>query len=72
MAEGCPCECRSTCHLLTCSRLLSPAACLPASPCSSEHAFAPGTPQHAWVKADLAAVDRSKTPWVIVGMHRMP
>ena len=48
------------------------AACLPVLSYSSEHAFAAGTPQHAWVQADLAAVDRSKTPWVIVGMHRMP
>jgi 3',5'-cyclic AMP phosphodiesterase CpdA len=23
----------------------------------------------AWLKADLAAVDRSRTPWLIVGMH---
>ena len=45
---------------------------LPARLCSSEHAFAAGTPQHAWVEAELASVDRGKTPWVIVGMHRMP
>lgn len=23
-----------------------------------------------WLKADLAAVDRQKTPWVVVGLHR--
>lgn len=23
-----------------------------------------------WLKSDLTAVDRSKTPWVVVGMHR--
>lgn len=23
----------------------------------------------AWLKADLAAVDRSRTPWLVVGMH---
>lgn len=25
--------------------------------------------QMAWLRADLAAVDRSRTPWLIVGMH---
>ena len=25
--------------------------------------------QAAWLKKDLAAVDRERTPWVIVGMH---
>lgn len=25
---------------------------------------------HRWLAADLAAVDRSVTPWVVVGMHR--
>lgn len=29
-----------------------------------------GSEQHAWLLADLAAVDRSVTPWVIVGGHR--
>jgi hypothetical protein len=23
-----------------------------------------------WLKADLASVDRQKTPWVVVGLHR--
>lgn len=25
--------------------------------------------QFAWLQQDLASVDRSRTPWVIVGMH---
>ena len=25
--------------------------------------------QHAWLQRDLARVDRSRTPWVIIGMH---
>lgn len=25
--------------------------------------------QMEWLKANLAAVDRSRTPWLIVGMH---
>lgn len=25
--------------------------------------------QFAWLQRDLARVDRSRTPWVIVGMH---
>jgi hypothetical protein len=28
-----------------------------------------GSPQHAWLEADLQQVDRSKTPWVITGSH---
>ena len=26
--------------------------------------------QKAWLEADLAAVDRSVTPWVILGLHQ--
>lgn len=37
---------------------------------STEHAFQPGSPQHDFISADLAAVDRTLTPWVIVGGHR--
>lgn len=25
--------------------------------------------QFAWLQQDLASVDRSRTPWIIVGMH---
>ncbi|OXV06553.1 hypothetical protein Egran_05677 [Elaphomyces granulatus] len=32
--------------------------------------FAPPGTQLAWLKNDLASVDRNKTPWVIVGGHR--
>lgn len=32
--------------------------------------FPLSTLQHAWLKADLAAVNRSKTPWVVVVGHR--
>jgi hypothetical protein len=31
----------------------------------------PAPPVCSWIEADLKAVDRSKTPWLIVGMHRM-
>jgi hypothetical protein len=37
---------------------------------SSEHAVAKGSEQWAWLDADLAAVDRRVTPWVIVALHR--
>ena len=37
----------------------------------SETPSAKGTPQHNFAAADLAAVDRGATPWVVVGMHRM-
>lgn len=29
-----------------------------------------GSEQHAFVLSDLAAVDRTKTPWLVVGGHR--
>lgn len=38
---------------------------------SSEHDLAPGSEQHAWLDADLGAVDRIATPWVVVTSHRM-
>ena len=37
---------------------------------STEVNFEQGSDQHAFVIADLAAVDRSKTPWVVAGFHR--
>ena len=30
----------------------------------------PGEAQHEWLVSDLASVDRTKTPWVIVYLHR--
>lgn len=32
-------------------------------------AFDASSAQYAWIQSDLAAVDRSRTPWVIVGLH---
>ena len=37
---------------------------------STEHNFTHGSAQHAWLAADLAAVDRARTPWVVFGGHR--
>lgn len=37
---------------------------------STEHAFEPGSEQLAFVEADLKAVDRKRTPWVVLGGHR--
>ena len=37
---------------------------------STEHNFTEGSPQWIFLDADLAAVDRSITPWVIFGGHR--
>jgi hypothetical protein len=37
---------------------------------SSEHDPNPGSPMGDWLEGDLAAVDRSVTPWVVLGMHR--
>ena len=32
--------------------------------------YSAGSAQHAWVLADLAAVDRSSTPWLVVAFHQ--
>lgn len=37
---------------------------------STEHAFEPGSEQHAFIERDLASVDRGMTPWVVLGGHR--
>jgi hypothetical protein len=37
---------------------------------SVEHDLAPGSPQHEWLEAGLAAADRSLTPWLVVEVHR--
>lgn len=42
----------------------------PGSSCSTEHNFTVGSPQYEFIEADLAKVDRSTTPWVIVAGHR--
>ncbi|GIL70681.1 hypothetical protein Vretimale_3776 [Volvox reticuliferus] len=37
---------------------------------SSEHDLELGSTQQSWLESDLAAVDRCRTPWVIVMLHR--
>ena len=37
---------------------------------STEHAWAPGSEQYAFLEADLAAVNRSLTPWLLFVGHR--
>ncbi|KAG5181266.1 hypothetical protein JKP88DRAFT_346667 [Tribonema minus] len=37
---------------------------------STEHDFRPGSAQHAFLAADLAACDRSATPWLVFAGHR--
>jgi acid phosphatase type 7 len=37
---------------------------------STEHNLAAGSTQHEWLAADLAKVDRSVTPWVVLIAHR--
>lgn len=37
---------------------------------SIEVDFTEGSPQHNWLKRDLSAVDRSRTPYVVVIQHR--
>jgi hypothetical protein len=37
---------------------------------SSEHDPSPGAPMGDWLEGDLAALDRSVTPWVVLGIHR--
>jgi len=36
----------------------------------SEHDWRYGSHQHTWLEEDLAAVDRSVTPWIVVTSHR--
>ena len=36
---------------------------------SNYHDFTSGSPQYNWLKADLAAIDRTVTPWVMVNTH---
>jgi hypothetical protein len=37
---------------------------------SSEHDISPGSIQYIWLAADLANVNRTRTPWLIVESHR--
>ena len=37
---------------------------------STEHDFRPNSTQYDWMENDLRSVDRSLTPWLIVGSHR--
>ena len=36
----------------------------------AEHDWQMGSNQYSWLEADLAAVDRTKTPWLVVTSHR--
>lgn len=37
---------------------------------STEHDFHPISPQYSWLEQDLRSVNRSRTPWLVVGSHR--
>ena len=37
---------------------------------STEHDFSPGSPQFKWLEKDLASVNRTLTPWLLIGGHR--
>ena len=37
---------------------------------STEHDFTAGSEQRAFIESDLAAVDRTRTPWVLMAGHR--
>ena len=37
---------------------------------SSEHNFTKGSRQYAWLAQDLAGVNHTETPWLVVQMHR--
>ena len=37
---------------------------------STEHDFLEGSEQHTWLEQDLRSVDRTVTPWAIIGGHR--
>jgi hypothetical protein len=59
-------------HTVDCSALLPdpPLDSIPWHGWPAEHAFEPGSEQHAFIERDLAAVDRGLTPWVVLGGHR--
>lgn len=38
---------------------------------SSEHDWTRGSKQYTWMEADLAGLNRTETPWVILTSHRM-
>ncbi|CAF1639430.1 unnamed protein product [Adineta ricciae] len=37
---------------------------------STEHDFLPSSAQYDWIEKDLGSVNRTRTPWLIVGSHR--
>ncbi|GLE07862.1 hypothetical protein PINS_up018604 [Pythium insidiosum] len=37
---------------------------------SSEHDYTTGSPMFQWLEKDLASVDRKKTPWLFLHLHR--
>ena len=37
---------------------------------NTEADITPGSPQHEWLARDLASVNRSVTPWIVLGGHR--
>ncbi len=37
---------------------------------STEHPYEPGTPQYQWLDAEFAAVNRTRTPWLVLTGHR--
>ncbi|GAB9468700.1 Inactive purple acid phosphatase 9 [Globisporangium polare] len=37
---------------------------------SSEHDFTPGAAMYTWLENDLKSVDRKKTPWLLLYLHR--
>ena len=40
------------------------------TPSTQTHHKKTGSAQYAFIAADLAAVDRARTPWLLVGGHR--
>src|SRR4051812_9501031 len=37
---------------------------------STEHDFQQSSTQYHWIEHDLQSVNRSRTPWIIIGSHR--
>jgi len=68
---GRPCNRGLGCQLLP----LTPAAACAQGPIhfatiSTDQKLDFGSEQRSWLEADLAAVDRSITPWVVINLHR--
>ncbi len=51
---------------------INPASLGPPLPASLQLPYDPASPQYRWAAAELEAVNRTETPWLVVLMHGSP